>query len=282
MSKTSRLTVTEGSPVDAARHRHRVVQRRLRPRRRPSPGRTPPTGSPGPGEYHVSGVTASGHATSATIVVTQANLLRNPGFEDADISMWTTTGAGAHAARDRRSAQRAPTRRTSTRRAAYSFTLSQTVTGPRRRHATSRAPRCRATVRMPRAPCELVAVERRRGDVASAPFAMTGWRSLVDPDDGRRHRRRGRHRHGDASRRTSRPGHGERSTTSSSCARSPPGADTDRPRGRRRARRGARPRSVFSAASLADARPRGRDRARSCSAPRAPTQARCRRRARPS
>ncbi|GAB3821788.1 glycosyl hydrolase 53 family protein [Tessaracoccus terricola] len=48
----------------------------------------------GPGSYTVPGTTSSGLAAEAHILVTAPNLLANPGFEDEDTSMWTTTGSG--------------------------------------------------------------------------------------------------------------------------------------------------------------------------------------------
>lgn len=49
----------------------------------------------GPGEYTVTGTTADGLTATATVVVTAVNLVRNPGFEDDDVSMWTLSTANA-------------------------------------------------------------------------------------------------------------------------------------------------------------------------------------------
>lgn len=48
----------------------------------------------GPGTYMFHGTTSAGLSTRAAVTVTSANLLANPGFEDADTSMWRTTGTG--------------------------------------------------------------------------------------------------------------------------------------------------------------------------------------------
>lgn len=82
----------------------------------------------GPGTYSIAGVTASGRATTATVTVLSVNVLRNPGFEDADTTMWTTTGSGL-------TLRATDDPRTGTRSAhfysgsAYTVTLSQQVTG---------------------------------------------------------------------------------------------------------------------------------------------------------
>ncbi|MHA6512913.1 glycosyl hydrolase 53 family protein [Tessaracoccus sp. Z1128] len=81
----------------------------------------------GPGVYPVPGVTSGGHAVTATLTVIAVNLLVNPGFEDADVSMWTRTGQGL-------TVRSTDTPRTGSRSAhfwygsPYSFSLSQTVT----------------------------------------------------------------------------------------------------------------------------------------------------------
>lgn len=45
----------------------------------------------GPGEYTVRGTTAAGRAVTATVEVLATNLVRNGGFEDDDLGMWTIT-----------------------------------------------------------------------------------------------------------------------------------------------------------------------------------------------
>lgn len=135
----------------------------------------------GPGEYHVSGVTASGHAASATIVVAQANLLRNPGFEAADTSMWTKTGTGLTVrATDDPHAGTYSTHFYSD--AAYSFALSQTVTG-----LAAGAYVARAALQgdgEDAASTAVLSLSNSTGDVGSAPFAMTGWHNWSTPSTG--------------------------------------------------------------------------------------------------
>ncbi|WP_434810217.1 glycosyl hydrolase 53 family protein [Microbacterium sp. bgisy189] len=82
----------------------------------------------GPGEYTVGGTTASGHAVTATVIVQAVNALRNPGFEDADVSMWQSSGTALRlrATDDPRSGTRSAHFYAAS---AYTFTLSQTVTG---------------------------------------------------------------------------------------------------------------------------------------------------------
>ncbi|MFJ4038144.1 glycosyl hydrolase 53 family protein [Microbacterium sp. NPDC090007] len=45
-----------------------------------------------PGVYEIAGATADGYAALAVVTVSAENLLRNPGFEDPDVSMWTVEG----------------------------------------------------------------------------------------------------------------------------------------------------------------------------------------------
>ncbi|MCI1019808.1 glycosyl hydrolase 53 family protein [Microbacterium sp. C5A9] len=82
----------------------------------------------GVGEYTISGVTDAGLAASATVTVSARNFLRNPGFEDADTAMWTATGSGLtlRAWDDPRSGTHSAHFYSAS---AYSFELSQTVTG---------------------------------------------------------------------------------------------------------------------------------------------------------
>lgn len=48
----------------------------------------------GPGTYKISGTVDGGLVTEATIVVENSNFLVNPGFEDADTTMWVSDGNG--------------------------------------------------------------------------------------------------------------------------------------------------------------------------------------------
>ncbi|WP_082477851.1 glycosyl hydrolase 53 family protein [Microbacterium sp. Leaf320] len=82
----------------------------------------------GVGEYAITGVTDAGLAATATVTVSARNFLRNPGFEDADTSMWSATGSGLalRAWDDPRSGTHSAHFYAAS---AYSFELSQTVTG---------------------------------------------------------------------------------------------------------------------------------------------------------
>ncbi|WP_394194895.1 glycosyl hydrolase 53 family protein [Microbacterium foliorum] len=82
----------------------------------------------GAGEYVISGATDAGLAASATVTVSARNYLRNPGFEDADTSMWSVTGSGLtlRAWDDPRSGTHSAHFYAG---AGYSFALSQTVSG---------------------------------------------------------------------------------------------------------------------------------------------------------
>lgn len=82
----------------------------------------------GAGEYLISGATDAGLAASATVTVSARNYLRNPGFEDADTSMWSVTGSGLtlRAWDDPRSGTHSAHFYAGT---GYSFDLSQTVSG---------------------------------------------------------------------------------------------------------------------------------------------------------
>lgn len=81
----------------------------------------------GIGEYTIAGQTKAGLAASATVTVAARNFLRNPGFEDPDTSMWSTTGSGLtlRAWDDPRSGTHSAHFYAAS---AYSFELSQTVT----------------------------------------------------------------------------------------------------------------------------------------------------------
>ncbi|WP_091229242.1 glycosyl hydrolase 53 family protein [Microbacterium sp. 3J1] len=82
----------------------------------------------GMGEYAISGVTDAGLAATATVTVAARNFLRNPGFEDADTSMWNATGSGLtlRAWDDPRSGTHSAHFYSAS---AFSFDLSQTVSG---------------------------------------------------------------------------------------------------------------------------------------------------------
>lgn len=132
----------------------------------------------GAGTYTVSGTTASGHTTSAAVVVTAVNELGNPGFEGADVSMWATTGSGAtvRATDDPRTGTRSTHFYSA---AAYSFTLSQQVTGLEA--GSYRASAALQGDGEDAASDVRITVTTSSGATATAPFAMTGWRNWSTP-----------------------------------------------------------------------------------------------------
>lgn len=82
----------------------------------------------GPGTYAFAGVTENGAETSATITVRERNYLVNGGFEDADLSVWQSTGTGVNVGswENPRSGTRSASFWSD---APYSFAVTQTVTG---------------------------------------------------------------------------------------------------------------------------------------------------------
>ena len=80
------------------------------------------------GTYTVAGVTSAGLAASATVAVSARNLLRNPGFEEEDTSMWAADGSGLslRAWDDPHGGAYSAHFYSGS---AFSFTLSQTVAG---------------------------------------------------------------------------------------------------------------------------------------------------------
>ncbi|HWR84610.1 MAG TPA: glycosyl hydrolase 53 family protein [Rhodoglobus sp.] len=134
----------------------------------------------GPGTYVIPGTTSGGHPTTATVTVQARNLLGNPGFEDADVSMWTTTGSGL-------TVRSTENPRTGARSASfwaatpYGFTLSQQVSGlePGEYVLTGAAQgeaKGTGTLRL-----ELGS----GGTTQQAAFALTGWRNWSTPATGR-------------------------------------------------------------------------------------------------
>ncbi|MFF2488178.1 glycosyl hydrolase 53 family protein [Microbacterium sp. NPDC058062] len=130
----------------------------------------------GPGAYTISGVTTSGLAATATVVVAQKNLLRSPGFE-GDNSAWTKTGTGltVGAWDDPRTGERSAHFWAAN---AYSFTLSQRVDGvPAGSYIVRGALQgdgedAASSVRLN--------VSSASGE-ASIPFSMDGWRNWSVP-----------------------------------------------------------------------------------------------------
>ncbi|WP_283818188.1 glycosyl hydrolase 53 family protein [Microbacterium sp. CIAB417] len=82
----------------------------------------------GVGEYAIAGTTSGGLDASATVTIVARNLLADPGFEDADATAWSTSGTGLtlHSGDDPHSGTRSAHFFAD---AAYSFELTQTVTG---------------------------------------------------------------------------------------------------------------------------------------------------------
>ncbi|AXL11009.1 arabinogalactan endo-1,4-beta-galactosidase [Microbacterium foliorum] len=82
----------------------------------------------GVGEYAIAGVTDAGLVASATVTVSARNFLHNPGFEDVDTGMWSVAGSGLtlRAWDDPRNGTHSAHFYAAS---AYSFELSQTVTG---------------------------------------------------------------------------------------------------------------------------------------------------------
>ena len=131
----------------------------------------------GPGTYPVPGVTAAGVAAAATVVVEAVNHVRNPGFEDADTSMWTLTGSGAQitATGDAAAGARALSFWDA---AAYGFTLSQQVTGLEPGAYTLTATGQGGGTS---AGDQLLLGAATPAGSASAPFALTGWKAWSTP-----------------------------------------------------------------------------------------------------
>lgn len=82
----------------------------------------------GPGTYTIHGDVEGELQATATVTVAKTNLLRNPGFEDTDMSMWATSGNGLTlgATDDPHSGERSAHFWADRR---VSFTLTQTVDG---------------------------------------------------------------------------------------------------------------------------------------------------------
>jgi arabinogalactan endo-1,4-beta-galactosidase len=132
----------------------------------------------GPGVYRIAGETASGRATTATVTVVSVNVLRNPGFEDADVSAWTKTGSALtlRATDDPRSGSRSAHFYSG---AAYTFSLSQRVTGLAAGQYTASASAqgdgedAASDVR--------ITLSAAGGATTSAPFELNGWRNWSTP-----------------------------------------------------------------------------------------------------
>ncbi|WDG17097.1 glycosyl hydrolase 53 family protein [Microbacterium sp. Clip185] len=130
----------------------------------------------GPGTYVFRGTTSAGLSTRATVTVTSANLLANPGFEDDDTSMWRATGTGltVGAWDDPRTGSRSAHFYSADR---FSFMLEQVV-GPvpagtyRASGALQGGGQLSDTVRL---------VISSPTQEAAAPFVLGGWRNWSTP-----------------------------------------------------------------------------------------------------
>jgi len=128
-----------------------------------------------PGAYEIAGVTAEGHAALAVITVSAENLLRNPGFEDPDVSMWTVEGPlSLRATDDPRTGERSAHFFAAS---AMSFTLEQRVDDlPAGRYVAAGALQGDA-FGAGTASIELIS----DADSALAPFTAGGWRVWSEP-----------------------------------------------------------------------------------------------------
>ncbi|WP_345803229.1 glycosyl hydrolase 53 family protein [Microbacterium sp. AZCO] len=136
----------------------------------------------GAGVYSIAGTTASGHASTATVTVLAQNFLRNPGFEDADVSMWTRTGTAltVRATDDPKSGSRSSHFYSGS---AFTFSLTQTITG-------LAAGQYRASASMQGAGADAASDVRITlstapgGKSAFAPFGLNGWQNWSTPATG--------------------------------------------------------------------------------------------------
>ena len=129
----------------------------------------------GPGTYTITGTTDSGLPVTATVTVTAVDLVHNPSFEDADLSMWTITGTGAAVTW---------TDNTNAGKHAvdfwadsdYSFAVEQTVTdvpaGTYRLSATTQGGATGATD-------EMALTATSAGVTTSAPITLAGWKNFT-------------------------------------------------------------------------------------------------------
>jgi len=129
----------------------------------------------GAGTYSISGETAAGLATTATVVVSAANALANPGFETA--GGWTTTGTGLtiNAWDDPHSGTRSAHFYSGS---AFSFSLAQTVTG-----LAPGSYRASAFLQGDgeNASSDVRITLSAGSASASAPFELNGWQNWSSP-----------------------------------------------------------------------------------------------------
>ena len=134
----------------------------------------------GAGTYSIAGKTSTGLATTATVRVTAANFLVNPGFESADVSKWVATGSALtlRSTNDPHAGTRTAHFYSGS---AFTFSLAQTVTG-----LTAGSYSASAFLQGDG--------ENSSSDVritlstatasATAPFAMDGWLNWSSPSAG--------------------------------------------------------------------------------------------------
>jgi arabinogalactan endo-1,4-beta-galactosidase len=127
----------------------------------------------GPGEYTIPGRTDSGLDVSATVVVVAPNLVRNPGFEDADTSAWTFTGPAART--ETGDAAEGDFAVTFWNGTAYETSARQTITG-----VPAGAYTLRATTQGTNSPASDVRTlsATTSAGTTSAPLVLTTWSSF--------------------------------------------------------------------------------------------------------
>ncbi|WP_066461992.1 glycosyl hydrolase 53 family protein [Sanguibacter suarezii] len=135
----------------------------------------------GPGTYTITGTTDSGMAVTATVTVTAVNPVRNPSFEDADLSMWTISGSGAAVTKDPDAFDGAMSLKFWLG-SSYSFAVAQTLTGvpagTYRLSATSHGALA--------GPTDTLTLSATSGGAEStAPITLNGWQlySTATTDD---------------------------------------------------------------------------------------------------
>ncbi|MEW1706790.1 glycosyl hydrolase 53 family protein [Microbacterium sp. NPDC089190] len=128
-----------------------------------------------PGVFEIAGATAEGHAALAVVTVSAENLLRNPGFEDPDVSMWIVDGPlSLRATDDPRTGERSAHFFAAE---AMSFTLEQRVDDvPAGRYVAAGALQGGA-FGDGTASIELAS----DADTSAAPFTAGGWRVWSEP-----------------------------------------------------------------------------------------------------
>ncbi|QEO14035.1 hypothetical protein FLP10_06055 [Agromyces intestinalis] len=136
----------------------------------------------GVGTYQVPGRTAAGRDVSATVAVQPVNHLANPGFEDADASMWQLSGTGAtlRATDDPRTGERSTHFYSDS---AFAFTLHQQVTGlaPGLYEASASL---QGDGEGDTGTVSITLSTEPGGKAAAAPFALDGWRNWSTPTTG--------------------------------------------------------------------------------------------------